>query len=52
MMKQPVNAKGQTEEEFLKTYDASRYPLLISGSCLVLQPGSKIVGAKGRIVLT
>ena len=26
MMKQPVNAKGQTEEEFLKTYDASRYP--------------------------
>ena len=26
MIKQPVNAKGQTEEEFLKTYDASRYP--------------------------
>ena len=24
--KQPVNAKGQTEEEFLKAYDASRYP--------------------------
>ena len=24
--KQPVNAKGQTEEEFLKAYDAGRYP--------------------------
>lgn len=26
MIKQPVNAKGQTEEEFLNTYDPLRYP--------------------------
>ena len=33
--KQPVNAKGQTEEEFLKAYDAGRYPVLPSAwTCL------------------